>query len=207
MTVETTPTQANRELDRLRESMRRFYRLRSLNQLALVGADPQIKRKPREVRAVLLECRDTAKEREVADGLRDLLYGICGREPTPSEVQYKLLDDEGLGLLPAIIGLAAVVGGAAALTAGFNYLSQREETARARLRGGAISGAISELRGDAGRTAPLVVALAVLGVGGYLGWRYLLKPKMSVTSGEAEPELEPDEGEPEEGEPEEEGEE
>jgi hypothetical protein len=170
----TEQEQAQAALGALRKAMRRFYYLRNQNQLALIGADPKVKLKPREVRAILLECRDPVKEREAAAQVRDLLYGINGREPTVAEMQHGLLDDEGMGFWPALIGLVATAGGSAALTSMFNYLSRREETAQARIR---PPGAIQQLGSAAGQTAPIIVALTVLGVGGYLGWRFLLKKK------------------------------
>lgn len=118
-------------LQRLRKSFDELFRLRALNEAAMRGQDKSCKYSPQEMRERVQIYRDPEMERRFQREMYQLLRTLYRRDPTQMEIQAGPPSGEGLGFLPALLGVAAVVGGSAwGLDSITTFLADREARAR-----------------------------------------------------------------------------
>lgn len=198
---------ASQGLENLRQAIARFSRARLTTGEMRSGLLPA-KVPPAEVQQHLARYRDPEAERRAVEDLRIFLHGLYGRPPTAEEMEAGIPADEALGVLPMIIGLAAIVGGAATLTAAFDFLTARETRIRDELvvQNPQLNESwLSRLQTQARpylRTGAIVVAV---GATGYLVWEFVVKKQITKAAGAAvaEPIKNPEEEDAEEEEEEE----
>jgi len=188
--------EAKAALKQLRSSLAEFQNARVYTQRALLGAVP-CKYTPAELKARLEFYRDPVMEKRLRSELYDLLKQIYSRDPTPEEMQAGIPDPEGLGLLPALLGVAAIVGGlawtASSVTA---YLTRSEELATGQTR---RTEAFGETVTKVVKGAVVVGGLGGAVFGGYKLWKWAKNKPVEKTEAleapEEEAEEEPDEEE------------
>jgi len=123
--------EAKAALKKLRASFDELFRLRALNEMAMRGQDKTCRYSAEEMRKRVAELRDPEMEARFKREMFGLLRTIYRRDPTQLEIQAGPPSGDGLGLLPALFGVAALVGGSAwGLSSITNYLSERERLAR-----------------------------------------------------------------------------
>jgi hypothetical protein len=190
-------------LKHFKKSFDEYFRLRQLNARAVQGRDPSCEYSPQEMRQRLEFFRDPEMESRFQREYMTLLSQVYGRNPTRVElVAGPPTDENGMGLVPALLGVAAIVAGSAwGLSSVTNYLTERERAARG----------VVERRGDLGRTLSGAVkgTIAVVVVGGasygaYRLWKWgksrptKTEPSVEIEESIAELEVPPELGTEEE---------
>jgi hypothetical protein len=171
--------EAKAALNQLRKSLDTLYRLRAMNQLATRGQDKTCKFKPEEMAERIRLYRDPSMEARFRKEMVALLRTLYQREPTGGELQAGPPSGDGLGLLPALFGGAALVSGAAwGLSSITNYLSERERQAR----GQPLQESVGSQIGTVLRGAAVLGILGGAGYGSYRLWRWSRSRKWSKES-------------------------
>ena len=123
--------EARAALKKLREAFDELFRLRMLNEMAMRGQDKTCRYSAEEMRERIASFRDPEMEARFQREVWNLLKTIYRRDPTKMEVRAGPPSGDGLGLVPALFGIAAVVAGSAwGLHSITRYLSDRERSAR-----------------------------------------------------------------------------
>lgn len=152
--------EARAALKRLRQSFDELFRLRARNEAAMRGQDPKCRFTAEEMRQRVSIYRDPAMERRFQQEMWHLLRTLYRRDPTKLEIQAGPPSGEGMGALPLLLGVGAIVAGSAwATTRITNYLASIERDAY---------GEQDTATAAAGRTLSRLAkgAIAVTAVGG-----------------------------------------
>lgn len=192
---------AAQSLERLRTAIRRFQMARLKTGELRAGLVPAAV-PPSEVSRYLALYRDAELERRTVEDLRSLLHGILGREPTMDELEAGVPDENQLGqlgLLPAVIGIVALIGGSAVLTNAFEAMTAHEDRVRTEIlaRTPALQESwYSRLWSSARGPVKTVAVVAAVGAAGYIAWELLGKKYVSgLLPAKKEPLKNPDEDE------------
>ncbi|MFH1464705.1 MAG: hypothetical protein ABIO70_09995 [Pseudomonadota bacterium] len=195
--------EARAALKRLRKSFDELFRLRALNEMAMRGQDRSCRFRSEEMRDRVAAFRDPEMEQRFKREMFQLLKTVYRRDPTQLEIQAGPPSGNGLGLVPALLGVGALVAGSAwGLSSITNYLAERERLARGEGDAGP-SGLSRALKAG----AKGVLALTLVGgasYGAYRLWKWRTEAKRlgaGVKNEETVPELPPveeEEPEPEE---------
>ncbi len=194
--------EARMALRQLRASLAEFQNARVYSQRALLGAAP-CKYTPAELKGRLDFYRDPVLERKLKSDLHELMRQIYQRDPTAEEMQMGIPDPEGLGLVPALFGVAAIVAGlawTASSVANVMTASERRANATAAQQEG-----IGSTATKVAKAALVVGGLGGAAFGGYKLWKWAKNRPAPAKEPEApEEESEPEDEDEDEDEDEEE---